>query len=210
MKPREYIIKYKLDTIHGANNFNHNEFVSDLTIDFMTLLEVGNGMTNYKGFENAVRAVRMKWDGINNKTLGQIPEKLWKYFYATVIIGYKNKLFPEVVKQQAIEKAEKKARYDEYKRHEERERNMFNPFFSIFNSDIFDAILAKIFLSSLIPDTSFAILNLENTATIEEVQNKYRALALIHHPDKGGDNDMFIKITEAKNKCLMYLKRKTI
>jgi len=23
MKPREYIIKYKLDTIHGANNFNH-------------------------------------------------------------------------------------------------------------------------------------------------------------------------------------------
>jgi hypothetical protein len=73
MKPLDYVKKYNLDK---GDKFNHNSFVADLAIDFQTLLQVGKGDQNIKGFENAVRAIRMKWDGINNKTLGNLPDKL--------------------------------------------------------------------------------------------------------------------------------------
>ena len=39
MKPKEYIKKYDLD---NGINFNHSEFVSDFTFDFVTLIEVQN------------------------------------------------------------------------------------------------------------------------------------------------------------------------
>ena len=33
-------------------------------------------------------------------------------------------------------------------------------------------------------------------------------LSKLHHPDKGGDSKRFMEITEAKNKCLIYVKNK--
>ena len=49
-------------------------------------------------------------------------------------------------------------------------------------------------------------LNRRNTyLTKEDVQKAYRSLSMQHHPDKGGDNNKFIQITEAKNKCLAFL-----
>ena len=141
MKTKEYITKYKLDEDGGVNKLNHNDFVADLTIDFMTLHEVGNSTKNIKGFENAVRAIRMKWDGVNNKTVGQLPDKLWSYFYAKVIIGYKQELFPEILKA----REEAKKRREEYKRKEEQEFNSyFNPFFG-FN-DLFGNFIELLLL----------------------------------------------------------------
>ena len=179
MKTKEYINKYKLDEIGGVNKLNHDDFVADLTIDFMTLLEVGNSTKNIKGFENAVRAIRMKWDGVNNKTVGQLPEKVWSYFYAKVIIGYKQELFPEILKA----REEAKKRREEYKRKEEQEFNSyFNPFFG-FN-DLFGNFIASLFKTQ-IPESSFVKLGLTSSATIDEVKESYRTLVLLYHPDKG-------------------------
>ena len=97
MKTKEYVNKYKLNE---SDKFNHSEFVSDLTIDFLTLLEVGKAQYNLKGFDNAVRAIKMKFDAINNKTVGCIHEKLWNYFFATVIVKIREELFPVMGKRQ--------------------------------------------------------------------------------------------------------------
>jgi hypothetical protein len=202
MKTKEYTEKYKLDKINGCNSLNHNDFIADLTIDFMTLLEVGNSTKNIKGFENAVRAIRMKWDGINNKTVGCLPDKLWGYFYAKVIMGYKNELFPEIL----AERERLRIIREGYKKQEQEE---YNSFFGFNFNDLFAGFIASLFKTQ-IPESSFNTLGLISSANVEEVKEAYRTLALQHHPDKGGNNDLFISITEAKNKCLMYLKNKTL
>lgn len=202
MKTKEYINKYKLDEIGGVNKLNHDDFVADLTIDFMTLLEVGNSTKNIKGFENAVRAIRMKWDGVNNKTVGQLPDKLWNYFYAKVIMGYKQDLFPEIL----AERERQRIIREGYKKREEQEFNRYFTFgFGI--DDLFADFIASLFKTQ-IPEDAFIKLGLTSSATVEEVKESYRTLALQYHPDKGGNSDLFIAITEAKNKCLMYLKNK--
>lgn len=190
MKPLDYIKKYNLD---NGVNFSHNEFISDLTLDFITLLEVGNARGNIKGYNNAVNAIRMKWDGIDKKTAGQLPEKLWNYFFASVIAKLREELFPEEMQRQRQEKEDWKKRKADWERMEREE-----------DSWIFGFFLHSLF-SKQKPVTSFQLLGLETEATMDDVKGAYRKLSMIHHPDKGGNRDKFIEITEAKNKCLAFL-----
>ena len=43
----------------------------------------------------------------------------------------------------------------------------------------------------------YKILNLNKTATLAEIKKQYKTLAMIHHPDKGGDSEKFKDIAEA-------------
>jgi DnaJ-class molecular chaperone len=43
----------------------------------------------------------------------------------------------------------------------------------------------------------YATLGIERNATQEEIKKAYRSLAIKHHPDKGGDSEIFKKINEA-------------
>ena len=192
MKTLEYVRKYNLDK---GVNFNHNEFVIDLTNDFTTLLEVGNSTKSFKGYNNTVNAIRMKWDAVNNKTMGQLPEKLWNYFYATVIVKLREQLFPEEMQAQREKSKRDYERRQEYRRFQERE----------FNSDWFyESLFVSLLRQMMIPTQSFETLGLDTSATKEEINSKYRELCMVHHPDKGGKQDNFIAITEAKNKAMMY------
>jgi len=179
MKTAEYVKKYNLDK---GVNFSHNEFVIDL-----------------KGYNNAINAIRMKWDAVNNKTMGQLPEKLWNYFYATVIAKLRENIFPEEMQAQREKRQRAQERREEYRRFEERE-------FSFY--DWYGDLLLSMLAGMAIPTSSFALLDLEPTATKEEVNSRYRELCMIHHPDKGGKQENFIAITEAKNKAMMYAQSK--
>jgi hypothetical protein len=202
MNAKEYISKYKLSE---SDKFNHSEFVSDLTLDFLALLEIGKANENLKGFNNAVNAIRMKFDAINNKTVGNIPEKLWNYFFATVIVKFREKLFPVQMEQIRKEREEKKRMYEERKNWENKQ---FGFGASFFDDMFFYAIIADLFKSK-IPEKSFELLELTTTATIDDVKSSYRKLSMLHHPDKGGNKEKFIELTDAKNKCLTYLSQKS-
>lgn len=197
MKTKDYVKKYKLDQ---NDKFNHAEFTVNLTTDFMTLLEVGKAQNNIKGFDNAVRAIRMKFDAINNKTVGNIPEALWKYFYATVVVKLREELFPELMHKRREEAAQRKQEYEDRQR-------WTNFYDDLWDRAFFHNIVSKM-LRNTIPESSFVALGLSSEASPEDVKSNYRSLSMQHHPDKGGKQDKFIEITEAKNACLAYLSTK--
>jgi hypothetical protein len=192
MKPKEYVKKYKLDV---DDNFDHNQFMEDFKFDFIALLEVGKGMERSKGFENTVRAVRMKWDSINNKTRGQLPEKLWGYFYATTVAKMREELFPEMAEHRREQQERRKEQQEYHRRRNDRERSFFDDFF----------ILGMFARMNVKPIESFVILGLDASADQQQVKTAYRKASLKHHPDVGGNKEGFLRITDAKNKCLAYL-----
>ena len=45
----------------------------------------------------------------------------------------------------------------------------------------------------------YEILEIKKTATKDEIKQSYKRLAKIHHPDKGGDKEIFQNIQPLKN-----------
>lgn len=199
MKPQEYVNKYRLDL---SDRFNHNEFIRDLSSDFISLLEFNKAEDNIKGFDNALRCIRSKFDAINNKTKGIIKESLWKYFFATVVCKLRDKLCAREVqirqKQREEKRKEWQARNDMRKEYERQEREMFDEFYS----NLFNSILKP---RKIIPKDSYEILGLSLTASRDEVKKAYWELSHEHHPDKGGKQENFVRISQAKNEVLSYL-----
>jgi curved DNA-binding protein CbpA len=48
-------------------------------------------------------------------------------------------------------------------------------------------------------ETLYDVLGLNKTATKEEIKKAYRNLSKQHHPDVGGDEEVFKKISHAYN-----------
>lgn len=197
MKPDEYIKKYKLD---NSSKFNHTDFVNDMKMDFMNLFEITldySGSANINGYENTVRAIRQKWDSINAKTGGYVPEKLWKYFYASFIAKTREEMFPK-------DMAERKRKKKEYHDRKNWEDQMYEEAFS-FRKRMFEDFWHSMFsnISKTIDLTSsYLSLGLTKGCSQDDVRIKYRELSMKYHPDKGGSIKKFREITEAKNKLL--------
>ena len=192
MKTHEYVKKYKLSL---SDKFNHSDFYQDLASEFIGLLELNKANDNIKGFENAVRCIRMKFDAISNKTVGVMPEKLWNYFFATVVVKLREELCPKDVDRKRQMQEQKKREWEQRKEQKEWEQKQFSDFFFF----LFQGI------KSDKPIASFHVLGISEAADENEIKSAYKKLANIHHPDKGGKQDVFIEITDSKNKCLQWL-----
>lgn len=46
-------------------------------------------------------------------------------------------------------------------------------------------------------ESNYDILGIVEGSTEQEIRNAFRRLALLYHSDKGGENDLFIKIKQA-------------
>jgi hypothetical protein len=89
MKTADYVKKFKLNE---SDQFSYEEFKADLTTEFLESLPQNPDKNQ---FFQSVKSIKNRWDAINNKTVGQLPEKLWNYFYATVVIAKRKELFNE-------------------------------------------------------------------------------------------------------------------
>lgn len=85
MKTQDYVKKFKLNI---NDKFNHTEFVADLANDFVALLELNKAQDNIKGFNNALNALRMKWDAINNKTVGNLQKNYGDISLQLLLLNY--------------------------------------------------------------------------------------------------------------------------
>lgn len=257
MTTAQYVKKYNL---RESNQFSHPEFVSDLTIDFISIIEWFKAKSSwqYPHFQECVKQIRQKWDSINNKTAGELPEKLWGYFWATVVVKSEEELFPDLVElrheiycmsdyelekfvrdrgvwdpfsvhsedrmYQIIEASRSPVLKYAYelcksrrKGRNERERQQQEAAFKEWYSenqrrqreriDWFAALLFNLHMGA-VPTKEFELLQLPTSASKEEITKRYWELSLKNHPDKGGKQDVFVSIVEAKNKCLAYVEKK--
>lgn len=198
MTTKEYVKKYSLNI---SDRFNHSDFCQDLASEFICLLEYNKANDNLKGFDNAVRCIRMKFDAVSNKTLGVLPEKLWNFFFATVIVKLREELCLKDMERKREIQEQRKKEWEQRKAREAWESQQFNDFFwgRNFHSFLFsNQKISK-------PIGSFEVLGLPENATESDVRSAYKKLVVLHHPDKGGKQDKFIEITESKNKCLSWL-----
>jgi hypothetical protein len=175
MKPKEYVRKFKLDQ---QDRFNRSLFIEDFIKDLRVSIEyyTNNKQMNVGIYERLVSELKNKWDSIfiRSKLTIEQYEAFWKYFYATIIIPIRNNYFGE---------------------NEEIYEERFNHFredFSNFFKSIFSG--PQIEKYKLILD-----INSEDLSR-DVVNEQYRKLSLIHHPDRGGN-----LITEAKEYLLEHL-----
>ena len=210
MTTKEYVQKFNLEK---TNKVNQDDFIADFTNELMSLLEVGKGTQNIKGFENAERAIKMKWDAVSGKVAGGLPRELWFYFSREVIERMKAGLFPKEIAKREAQAKEDMIRRERWKQREKEQNARFERSFGGggFGGGFGDfdfigaAFLFAILRKGARNNALYGVLGLPETATAEDVKKKYKELALVHHPDRGGKYEDFIRITEAKNKLLAFL-----
>ena len=92
MKTKQYIDKYEL---HKTSKFNHDAFISDLGVEFDSLLLSTNGYNTMSSFTNGIRCIKQKFNAINNKIPNGIPSHIWYVFSRRYIIPKRDKHFPK-------------------------------------------------------------------------------------------------------------------
>lgn len=198
MKPNEYINKYDLK--NRASYLDRNEFVTDLASDFVSMLQYhqASGNWNYAKFQVCVTDIRAKFDSVWRKSNHPgITEKFWGYFFATVVVKYRDSMFGDFLRQRKEQYEEKKREQREYRRWVSGEA-----FFDDFYEQLLRGLLGD--RQRRAPVESFVALGIPETSTLEEIKKAYRGLALRYHPDQGGDANKFRQIVEAKNRCVAY------
>lgn len=189
MKPLEYLKKYDLKS---DAPFNKEEFLADLQSDFSSVIEflqVSKQLneTRMKGvirdFESKVNSISLQSNSLHRQTI----KEAYNLLKGKVIQPLDNELFGQA----------RKARFE--KRQQDREALGMNFFENLF----FQFVMANLKKLSA-PIHSFELLGLPSSATTEEIKNKFKELAKVHHPDSGGSANEFIKISEAKNQCLQF------
>ena len=200
MKTKEYLDKYNLHK--GWNTKIQNEFISDMTSELEAQLMLNKAEDNIRGFNNALRCLRMKWDSISKKIPYGIPEGLWNYFFATVVASLREQMCPREMKRQREIHEERQRRYEERKKMEhDFMEEMYQAHMNYWKN-----LLAHIVLASM-PMDSFEYLGLAVDATVDDIQKKFRELALKAHPDRGGSQEKFIELTNHRNRCLKWASR---
>lgn len=203
MKPKEYLKKYNLS--NGWSTSYQKDFLNDLSNELLVFIEYYNAFDKPVQFNNAVNVIRDKWNAISNKVPFGLPDELWNYFYASIISKFRRETLPtetarkererkEFIEAKKEEKIRQKIFDERYRAEYEERRNRW-----------FKMMLGCIVLASA-PIESFNILQLSPNSTVEEINASYRKLILNVHPDRGGNQEEFCKITEARNKCLAWAK----
>ena len=189
MKPKDYVKKYDLS--NKEVRLNGNAFVQDLAVDFTALIETHQRYDwNYTKFRLCVQDIRKKFNSICNRTAHpDLNEKLWKYFYAKIVGPMKDEMFGEFLEKER-----------QRKRQEQEYQTGF----------IFEMLFGRILemmsrTQPIVPEDSFRALGLSSAATLDEIKAQYKRLALEHHPDRGGKQSTFVALTEARNRCLLYV-----
>lgn len=198
MKPKEFVKKYNLDK--GWKARYQTDFLNDMTSELLAYLEYNKAMGNLRGFDNAVRALRTKWDSISTKSQFGLPEGMWKYYWATTIAPMREEMCPEQMAARRAEAERRKADREYYKE----QQRIFDEELREANRRFWDNLAIRFLVLSALPMESFLFLGLPTNSTEEEIKIRYRELSLKMHPDKGGSQEQFLLLTDHKNRCVKW------
>ena len=102
MNTNEYIMKYGLNT-SKSNKFNREEFIKDLSNEFLERFNNTKVAREKMGLEfdfriflELVKDMYVKFNSISNKKYGPpLTQKLFSAFYAITVIPTREKFFPK-------------------------------------------------------------------------------------------------------------------
>ena len=110
MKPKEFIERYGIQG--GWNPKHQTNFLQDFTSELIVMLEYNKAVDNIKGFDNALRTIRQKWDAISNKIRFGLPDGMWRYFFATVVVKLREEMCPREVQARKKRAEEKRKAWE--------------------------------------------------------------------------------------------------
>lgn len=191
-------------------------FVKYLTKDLLTLTAFHRQQNwNYAKFQNCVKEIKQKFDSISYKAMEPLPEKLWRYFYATVVIPLRDQEFGEFLEKSR--KAAERQRQEQWawtyagtERQDQGETfkdDYFDFLFRAFFKSSFTDFIKKTVTVDRVPAAELERFGLSDPATEQEIKKAYRSLCMTHHPDRGGTSAQFMEITDAKDRLLSYYGR---
>lgn len=108
---------------------------------------------------------------------------------------------PKDVERRRKEAEERKAQWEKRNAWRKEQDEFFS---NMYREAMYERIALLYMLLSSVPSESFQYLGLAENAKEEEIKQRYRELSLKVHPDRGGTQEEFIKLTEHKNKCLKW------
>lgn len=199
MKPKEFIQHFVLE--RGWRPQVQKEFLASMTSELLAFLEYNKAADNIKGFDNAVKVIRMKWDAISNKIPYGLPEKLWAYFWATTVVKLREEFCPRETERRRAEAAERKAHWERMQQLRKERREFYE---NAYREAMYERIALLYMILNSVPTEAFDFLGLQSNATEDVIKQRYREMSLKMHPDRGGDQEQFIYLTECKNKCLKW------
>lgn len=209
MKVKEYIKKYDLDKTHV---FDRVSFIEDLKTDFFTMAavykKIGIGEWNV-----LIKSVKQKFDGIFNKSKVNVEgaERLWNFFYASVVVPFRDEKFPDFKQSVHKHKMHNDRNYrmhqvaeEQWKEINDHFKKMHEEFFRNFTNNLKAFSLPE----QIITCRRILQINDDEALSLEIIDKNFKFLAKIHHPDRGGKREKFIEIMEAKEKLEGYLDKK--
>jgi hypothetical protein len=209
MTIKEFIKQYNLER---SNKIDRKEFIADFTNEFISHIESDKfASESLSAFNGIINIMKQKFDALDRKTIYGLDEGIWRYWYAAIACKIREEYFPEEKKYREFKEAEWKAKKAEERAEKERWQKIIDDQQASWEAEFearkaaYSAWLSALLRINTKPVSSFETLELNEDATAEDVRKAYKELALKHHPDKGGNQQRFIEITEAKNKCLAYL-----
>ena len=207
MKPKDYISKFDLSS--GWKKEKQKDFLNTLTSEFIAQLEYCKAENNIKGFDNALKVIRMKWDSISNKIPYGLPDGLWNYFFATVVAPTRDELCPKEMTRRKEKAAERKAEWERRQSWKKEREEMWRQMEEEATRSFYERIAMVYIFLSVCPIESFTYFGLSvKDATTEDVMKKYREKAIVLHPDRGGKQEDFVQLVEHKNRCLKWISQK--
>jgi hypothetical protein len=197
MKPKEYSKKYGFDKNPEAV-FEQASMVSDLTADFLATIEYLQEakQLNYSRFNTVKAEINQKYNSIRkfSKANDLIWNNIWSELNSQVIKSVEQNIFGDYLRKEKAKASQKRNEYSDYNR------------FRRAWEELLFAQLRKM-SQHLVPQECFNTLGLPPSSTADQINKKFKQLALQHHPDMGGDHQTFVNIIDAKNRCLAFLSK---
>jgi len=209
MKPKEYKKKYLSIERDGKLNAQEQDtFLEDFEADFVKALNICKNNLNLTRFKSLVKEIRSKWDSIFFGVIDE-HEKLWKYFYATVVVPNREIFCGEEIKKNQAEFERKKKEWQQWREFTDPSYMWEQMFKERMNE--YEQIL-KSLLANPRPIQSFNYFGYEeksiDSITANDVIKKYKQMAITLHPDKGGETSSFQELAMHKERCVSFLEKR--
>jgi hypothetical protein len=185
----DYITKHRLE--EAGTWLNTKEFLNDLIIDFLSLVEFQMAQPgwSYERFNQCVGTMVERFELLRRGAKhGYRIERVWGPFVRNIITPTRWRLFG----------AESRQRLKQYVQLRERGE---------LQDTTFEAWMLGLYSVQSVknaPQDAFKVLGINPTHDITTIRKQFKACSLRAHPDHGGSNEQFQALIEAKNRCLAW------